>query len=123
MRPYLALTAAVAGLALFASFLSGGHRRAALAGSTIASFTAFVSLVAMGFVSRSGKKPVKAALALMTVMFLVRIILVGLATVFVVRSGQSILGFVIAFFVPYFAFSAIEGAFVHSLGRAQGPPA
>ena len=123
MKPYLALAAAVAVVASLASFAAGSHRRAALAGSTIASFTALASLVAMGLVSRSARKPVKAALGLMTVMFLARILLVGLATVFVVRSGQSILGFVIAFFVPYFAFSAIEGLFVHSLGRAQGPPA
>ncbi len=123
MRPYAALTIAVAGLALLAALASGGHRRAALAGSIIASFTALISLLVMGRVARTGKKPVKAALAVVTVMFLARIVLVSLAVVFVVRAGESILGFVIAFFVPYFAFSAIEGAFVHSLGRAQGPPA
>ncbi len=122
MRPYVALTVAVGSLAIFASLASGVHRRGALVGSAIASFTAFVSLMAMGRVARTGKKPVKGALAVMTAMFLARIVLVSLATVFVVRAGESIFGFVIAFFLPYFAFSAIEGAFVHALGR-QGPPA
>jgi hypothetical protein len=123
VRPYLALTAAVAILAVLASFLSGAHRRGALVGSATASFTALASLLAMGRITRNGKKPVKGALTVMTVMFLVRIVLVSLGTALVARAGESIVGFVLAFFVPYFAFSAIEGAFVHSLGRSQGPSA
>ena len=38
------------------------------------------------------------------------------------RAGRDAIAFVIAFFVPYFAFSALEGAFVHSL-RRQGTTA
>ncbi len=123
MRPYAALTAAVAALALLASMLAGVHRRAALVGSASASFTAFASLFAMGRVIRAGKSPVNGPLAVMVAMFLVRIVLLGLATVLVVRAGESVFGLVIAFLVPYFAFAAIEAAFVHSLARSQGPSA
>ncbi len=122
MRSYFALTVAVASLAVLAALASGVHRRAALLGAATASFTAVVSLLAMERVARTGRKPVKGALAVVAAMFLVRIVLVSLATVLVVRARESIVGFVVAFFVPYFAFSAIEGAFVHSLGRSQGPP-
>jgi hypothetical protein len=59
----------------------------------------------------------------MAVAFLVRIVLVALGTFFVVRAGESVYAFVVAFFVPYFIFSAIEGAFVHSLSRGTGPTA
>jgi hypothetical protein len=57
----------------------------------------------------------------MTVAFLVRIVLVALGTVLVIRAGESIVAFVAAFFVPYFVFAAVEGAFVHSLNRGTGP--
>jgi hypothetical protein len=59
----------------------------------------------------------------MTLAFLLRLLLVGLGTVAVARSGESVYAFVLAFFVPYFVFSAIEGAFVHSLSRGTGPTA
>ena len=39
------------------------------------------------------------------------------------RVGESIVGFVVAFFVPYFVFAAVEGLFVHSLNRGTGPTA
>ena len=122
MRPHLALTAAVAALALLASALAGAHRRAALVGAGAVSLTALASLLALGRTARS-RSPVKTALAVITVMFLVRLVLVSLATVFVVRAGESVPGFVVAFFVPYFAFAAIEGAYAHSMGRLPGSSA
>ena len=39
------------------------------------------------------------------------------------RAGESVVAFVIAFFVPYFAFTAIEGSLVSALGRRMGKPA
>jgi uncharacterized protein YraI len=41
----------------------------------------------------------------------------------VTRAGESAVAFVVAFFVPYFAFAAVEGLFVHSLNRRTGPTA
>ncbi|OFX23663.1 MAG: hypothetical protein A2V77_22240 [Anaeromyxobacter sp. RBG_16_69_14] len=96
------------------------HRRAALIGSSVASFTAFGSLLAM---SRFGARSVKGALAVMVVAFLARIALVGLGTAVVARAGESIVAFVVAFFVPYFIFAAIEGWYLHSLNRGSGTPA
>ena len=46
-----------------------------------------------------------------------RLLLVGLGAVSVVRAQGSILAFVVAFFVPYFAFTAVEGSYVSALGR------
>jgi hypothetical protein len=43
---------------------------------------------------------------------------VALGTVLVVRSGESIIAFIVAFFVPFFIFAAIEGWYLHSL---RGP--
>lgn len=123
MRRYGLWAALIAVSSLGASLLGGTHRRAALTGSSIASATAVVSLVAMGRASRSASKPVKTALSVMVVMFLLRMALVGLATALVYRSGDNVFAFVIAFFVPYFIFSAIEGAYVHALGRETGPTA
>jgi hypothetical protein len=123
VRRYGLWAALIAVSSLGASFLGGSHRRAALTGSSIASATAVVSLLAMGRASRSRSKPVKSALAVMVVMFLLRMALVGLATALVYRAGDNVFAFVIAFFVPYFIFSAIEGAYVHALGRETGPTA
>jgi hypothetical protein len=39
--------------------------------------------------------------------------------VLVGRSGA--VAYVVAFFVPYFAFTAFEGAFLHSLRRSGSP--
>jgi hypothetical protein len=55
--------------------------------------------------------------------FLVRIALVAGGVVLVQRAGESLAGFVVAFFVPYFAFAAVEGFYVHSLNRGTGPTA
>jgi hypothetical protein len=107
------------GLAL----LSGAHRRGAVVGAAISGFTGVGSILAMGRYARGGGKVVQRAIAVMAVAFLVRILLVALGVIFVVRAGESAIAFVIAFFVPYFVFSAIEGAFVHSLSRGTGPTA
>ncbi len=122
MRPsFPTLTAGVAGFALAAAAASGPHRRAALLGSAIASLTAVASMLLMARSARSAKKPVQGALLVMTVMFLARIVLVALGTAVVARGGESVFGFVLGFFVPYFAFMVVEGAYVHALRRPTGP--
>ncbi len=101
---------------------AGAHRRGALIGATISGVTALGSIVAISRFGR-GAKPVQRALAVLTVAFLLRILLVALGVVAVARAGESIIGFVVAFFVPYFVFAAVEGLYVHSLGRGTGPTA
>jgi uncharacterized Tic20 family protein len=54
-------------------------------------------------------------LAVMALLFLVRLVLVGVGTVLVGRNGA--IAYVVSFFVPYFAFTAFEGAYLHSLRR------
>jgi hypothetical protein len=115
------LTAVIALLFVVAALAAGEHRRGALMGAATSGLTAVGSILAMGRVARTGLKPVQGALAVMTVAFLVRIVLVALGTVLVIRAGESIVAFVAAFFVPYFVFAAVEGAFVHSLNRGTGP--
>lgn len=112
----VALTVAFIGLAL----ASGAHRRGALIGATTSSLAALGSIFAIARISRSSLKPVQGALAVMAIAFLLRILLVALGTFAVVRSGESVVAFVVAFFVPFFVFSAVEGAYVHSL-RGTGP--
>jgi hypothetical protein len=41
----------------------------------------------------------------------------------VVKAGESVVAFVVAFFVPYFIFAAIESWYLHSLNRGSGTPA
>jgi NAD/NADP transhydrogenase beta subunit len=120
---YQLATAALALAFVLAALASGEHRRGAVLGAAISGVTALGSIVAMARLSRRGTKPVKAALAVMTVTFLVRILLVGLGVVAVVHAGESVLAFVTAFFVSYFVFVAVEGAFVHTLSRGTGPTA
>jgi hypothetical protein len=117
---YLAVCTALAALAIGLALASGAHRRPALIGAASASITALGSMLALARLERTRAKPMQAALLVVTVGFLVRIVLVALGTVFVVRSGESVVAFVVAFFVPYFAFAAVEGAFVHSLRRGTG---
>jgi hypothetical protein len=121
-HPAIAAAAAVlfVGLALLSGVV---HRRGAVVGATISGLTGVGSILAMGRFARGGGKVVQRALAVMTVAFLVRILLVGVGVLFVSRSGESAVAFVVAFFVPYFVFSAIEGAYVHSLSRGTGPTA
>jgi hypothetical protein len=119
---HLFITALVAAAAVGVSLLAGPHRKGALLGAGTASLTAFASLL---FMSRSARarKPMPAAMAVMAAMFLVRIVLVALGTVLIVRAGESVFAFVVAFFVPYFTFAAIEGWYLHGLSRGTGPTA
>jgi hypothetical protein len=110
-------------VAIVAVGLSALGGRAALVGSSTAVVTALISLAAMARFSRKAEKPVQTALVIVVAMFVVRLLLVAAGTAFVARTGQSVVRFVLAFFIPYFAFVAIEGAFVHSLGRPYGRPA
>jgi len=120
---HLLISAAVAVLTLGLSAAAGVvHRRGALMGASAAAFTAFGSLIAMAR-SATAKKPVKAALAVMAIAFLVRMVLVAVGTVLVIRSGESVIAFVLAFFVPYFIFAAIEGWYLASLTGGPGTPA
>lgn len=118
------VTAALAVAFVLAALAAGqAHRKGALIGATMSGVTALVSIVAMGLFARGGGKPVQRALAVMTGAFLLRILLVALGTFAVVRSGESVVAFVVAFFVPYFVFAAVEGAYVHSLSQGTGPTA
>lgn len=110
----------VAAAALGLSALAGQGRRAALIGAAISSGTALATLLAFARVGRSPVKPLQKALAVFAVMFLVRMVLVALGVVAVVRGGDSVVAFATAFFVPYFIFAAIEGSYVHALGRGIG---
>jgi hypothetical protein len=115
------MTAAVTAVAIGASLLVGPHRKGALVGTATASSTAFASLLLMGRSARA-RKPMNAALAVMVLIFLVRIVLVSLGTALTARAGESVVAFIVAFFVPYFIFAAIEGCYLHSL-RGTGPTA
>jgi len=115
----LAAIAAATALAISALVPASGP---ALLGAGIAAGTALASLAAFGLFG-SGEKPMQRALAIFVAMFLVRLVLMALGLVVVHRAGQSLLAFVVAFFVPYFVFAAIEGGAVHALGRNQGKTA
>jgi uncharacterized membrane protein YccC len=119
---HLLLTTTVALIALGAALLAGPHRRGALVGAGSSSVTAIASLLFMQKGARA-RKSLQTALLVMVVMFLVRILVVALATAIVWRAGESIFGFIVAFFVTYFTFAAIEGAYLHSLTRGTGPTA
>ncbi|HTP51101.1 MAG TPA: hypothetical protein VMK42_10410 [Anaeromyxobacteraceae bacterium] len=123
MKGHFLAAAAVAALALGASLLAGPARPPALLGSAIASATALASLYAFSRFGASARKPVERALLVFVAMFLVRLVLVGSGVAVVARAGESAVAFVVAFFVPYFVFTAIEGSFVHALGRGMGKPA
>lgn len=122
MTRHLLLSTALAIAAIGAALLSGPHRRGALVGAVSSSITALASLLFMQRGARA-RKPMQAALAVMAVMFLTRILVVALATVVVARGGDSVVAFIVAFFVPYFIFAAIEGAYLHALNRDTGTPA
>lgn len=117
MTRYTMLTALVAAAALGLSLAAGQGRRSALVGAGISSLTAFASLAAFALFGRRRDKPMQRALAIFVAMFLLRLLLVAAGLLAVVRSGDSAVPFVIAFFVPYFVFTAIEAAAVQALGR------
>ncbi len=111
------LAAIVIGLALASG---ASYRRGAAVGAAIASFTALLSLFGMARSARRPDRQMKGALLVMVVLFLVRIVLVAAGAAVVARAGENVVAFIVAFFVPYFAFSAIEVAFLHSLRRTPG---
>jgi hypothetical protein len=119
---YQLLILALALAFVLAALASGPYRRGALVGATVSGATAIASMLALARTARRSKA-LKWAIAVITVTFLVRIALVGAGVVLVHRAGESILGFVVAFFVPYFIFAAVEGLYVHSLNRGTGPTA
>jgi hypothetical protein len=108
-------TLAAALLFVLAAAMAGEHRSAALTGATIAGATALASIYAMGRAAQDPRSATRSMLAIMAVLFLVRLVLVGVGTVLVGRSGA--IAYVVSFFVPYFAFTAFEGAYLHSLRR------
>jgi len=123
VKGHLFAAAAVAALALGAALFAGPARRPALIGAAIASATGLASLWGFRRFGRSPRRPVQSALAVFVVVFLVRILLVAGGVALVARAGESAVAFVVAFFVPYFAFTAIEGSFVRALNRGMGKPA
>lgn len=114
-------TIATAVLFVLAALAAGDHRGAALTGAAIAGATGVVSIFAMGRVAGDPRSATQNALAVMAILFLVRLVLVGVGTVLVGRAGA--VPFVIYFFVPYFAFTIFEGAFLHSTRHSSGTPA
>jgi len=114
--PLAATLLAAACLALAAA--SGQYRFGALLGAAIAGLTGLGSILALKFTARAAR-PVQVALAVVVVGFLVRLVLLGLGTVAVVRASASVVAFVVAFFVPFFAFVALEAAYVHTLRRPR----
>ncbi len=124
MKSHLLAAAFVAALAMGLAFLAGdAARRPALIGAAIASGTALASLYAFGHFSGGAHRPLQSALVVFGITFLARLLLVGAGVAAVARTGESVIAFVVAFFVPYFAFTAIEGSYVSALGRRMGKPA
>jgi hypothetical protein len=117
------LALAVVLAALAASLLAGPHRRGALAGAAISGAAGLASIRAMGWSAARGGRATQRALLVVTAGFLLRIVLVALGTALVVRTGESVPGFVVAFFVVYFILAGIEGAYVQRLGRRAGTSA
>ncbi len=115
------IAAALAAVSIGIALVSGpSYRRGATLGAGIASLTALGSLFAIARAARRVEKQMKGALVVMAVAFLLRIILVALGVAVVARAGESVIAFIVAFFVPYFAFAAIEASFLHSLRRTPG---
>ena len=120
---YLTFAAILAIAVTGAALAAGPYRYGAFAGAASSSATALASLLFMQRgVRRSGhraRQAVRSALLVVGVMFVARVLVVAAATFAVAMAGSSaVVAFVIAFFVPYFAFAAIEGAYVHSLANA-----
>lgn len=120
MKRTLVLAALTAAAALGLALASGAAAPPALLGAALAVSTAFVSLLGLARVGRSRHRPLQKALAVFVAVFLVRLVAVALGLIAAWKAGWSVTAFVVAFFVPYFVFTAIEGGFVHALGRQQG---
>jgi len=121
---YQAVAALLALFVIALALASGAsYRRGATLGAAIASLTAVASLFAMARSSRRPEQQLKGALVVMVAAFLLRIVLVAVGVALVARGGESVVAFIVAFFVPYFAFSGIEAAYLHSLRRTPGSTA
>jgi hypothetical protein len=120
---HLAIALLLSALAIGIALASGVHRRGALMGAVTACVTGLGSMIAVERAARAAAKPTQAALLVVVLGFLVRLVLVGLGTILVVRAGHSVAGFIAGFFLPYFALATVEGALVHSLRRGTGPTA
>ena len=122
MRHPLFAIAAAAAFVVTARF-TGPHWHGAVLGAALAGFTGVASILAMGAFAGGGRiaPNVNGALAVMAGGFLVRLLLVAAGTFAVVRTGESVAGFVIGFFVPFFALVCIEALYVHRLGRGAIP--
>ena len=113
---YPLTAAAFATLFVGAALAAGEYRFAAMLGAAIASFTGLAAMLGIRLTSGAAR-PVQAALIVVAVGFLVRLVLLALGTVAVVKASASVVAFVVAFFVPFFVFAALEAAYVHSLRR------
>lgn len=108
--------------ALAGAAVSGPHRAGALLGAGLSGAAGLVSILAMGRWGGAAGK-VQPALAVLVLGFLARLLLVSVGTIAVVKTGASVPGFVIGFFVVFFALAGIEGAYVQRLGRRAGSSA
>jgi hypothetical protein len=118
---YQVLATVLAVVVIAIALASGAaYRRGAVVGAGISSLTALAALFAMARSARAPGDQMKGALLVMVVAFLVRIVLVAVGAALVGRAGENVIAFIVAFFVPYFAFSVIEAAFLHSLRRTPG---
>ena len=120
---YQVAAATLAVVVVAAALASGQYRRAAAVGAGISALTALASLFAMARSARRPASAMKGALVVMVVAFLVRIVLVAVGAAVVARGGENVVAFIVSFFVPYFAFSAIEIAYLHSMRHTPGPTA
>jgi hypothetical protein len=111
---HLVATATLAVAFVLLALASGAHRRGAVIGAVLSGGSAVASVAAL---ARFGRGPVRRALAVFVAGFLVRIALVAAGVVVVKRTGASVVGFVVAFFVPYFSLAVVEALFIHSLDR------
>ncbi len=120
---YQVAAVVLAAVVLAAALSSGQYRRAATLGAGISTLTALGSLFAMARSARRPERAMKGALVVMVVAFLLRIVLVAAGAAVVARAGEHVVAFIVSFFVPYFAFSAVEIAFLHSMRQPPGPTA
>ncbi len=118
-----AAAAALAVVVIAAALASGQYRRAAALGAGISTLTALGSLFGMARSARRPERAMKGALVVLVIAFLVRIVLVSAGAAVVARGGEHVVAFIVSFFVPYFAFSAIEIAYLNSVRQTPGPTA
>ncbi len=102
---------------------AGSHRVGAMLGVALSGATGVASILAQGWFAGSGVRAVQQALLVNVIGFFLRMLLLVPAVFLVVRLNESAAGFVVGFFVVYFALFGIEGAYVQRLGRRTGSAA